>query len=324
MSLQIIKQGLLDTMQDGGRFGHQHLGIGPSGAMDLLAARLANILVHNEMHEAVIEMHFPAPSFRMQKTCLCVLTGADFGGMLDEQPIALYAPFIAHADSILSFTKYKTGARCYLAIQGGYAIEEWLNSQSTHLKVNAGGFHGRSLQKNDTLSFKTKQPTTLSIDAQIIQALKNWVTEKYANKKIEITIGQAFANLNEDAKVKLRNGEFAISSQSDRMGFRLIGETIPIAQQTEMLSTAVTRGTIQLLPSGQLIVLMADHQTTGGYPIVAHVASAAIHRFAQKKINENLCFEIITLENAQQLYLQQEKEMLEWAEKLKIHYKKFW
>ncbi len=315
MSLQIIKQGLLDTVQDIGRFGYQHLGIGPSGAMDLFAAKLANLLVHNEMHEAVIEMHFPAPNFLIQQTCLLAITGADFGAILDEQPIALCEPFLAQAGSILSFTRYKSGARAYLATRGGYLIEEWLNSKSTALKVNVGGYQGRQFMKNDIVSFQAKQPTTLSIDTQTNQELKKWVAEKYEEKKIAIIEGQAFAHLNEDAKVKLLNGEFLISAQSDRMGFRLVGESITTAQQTEMLSTAVTKGTIQLLPSGQLIVLMADHQTTGGYPIVAHVASAAMHRLAQKRINENFCFEMISVATAQQLYLQQENELMWWKEK---------
>ncbi len=315
MSLQIIKQGLLDTVQDIGRFGHQHVGIGPSGAMDLFAAKLANLLIHNEMHEAVVEMHFPAPHFLIQQTCLLAITGADFGAMLNEQPIALYEPFVAQAGSTLSFTKYKTGARCYLAIHNGYHIEEWLNSKSTALKVSVGGYQGRQLMKNDIVSFQAKQPTTLSIDAQTNQELKHWVAEKYAEKRIAIIEGQSFAHLNEDAKMKLLNGELLISAQSDRMGFLLVGESITTTPQTEMLSTAVTKGTIQLLPSGQLIVLMADHQTTGGYPMIAHVASAAMHLLAQKRINENFCFEMISVAKAQQFYLQQENELMRWKEK---------
>jgi antagonist of KipI len=317
MSLQIIKQGMLDTVQDVGRFGHQHLGIGPNGAMDSLAARIANMLVNNEMHEAVIEMHFPASTFLIQQRCLLALAGADFGVMLNEKPIALHEPFIADAGSILSFSKYNTGARCYLAIHRGLEIEAWLNSKSTHLKAHVGGFNGRALMKDDMIPFNIKYASTLSIDKQTVDELKNWVTKKYVNNKIEIIEGTAFTDLQEEAKAQFLQNEFLLTPQSDRMGFRLNSEPLNCTQKDEMLSTGVTKGTIQLLPNGQLIVLMADHQTTGGYPMIAHVASIALHRMAQKRINEKISFEMVTLEKAQALYLQQKKEMMEWERKIK-------
>ena len=135
MSIRIVKQGLFDTIQDAGRYGYQHLGINPGGAMDIIAASLANILVGNEYNEAVIEMHYPAPTIYFEKAAVIALSGADFLAKINGKDVPINTTIIVAAKSTLSFDKYLTGARLYFAIQGGFSIEPWLDSYSTNIKA---------------------------------------------------------------------------------------------------------------------------------------------------------------------------------------------
>ena len=149
MNLRIIKGGVLDTVQDLGRYGCQHLGINPTGAMDKVAAQLANILVGNDPVEPVIEMHFPASEFFFEQPALIAITGADFSAHVNGEPIETMHPVLLSKYSILQFHAMSKGARAYLSVFGGLSIEPWLESRSTHLRAGIGGYKGRSLQKDD-------------------------------------------------------------------------------------------------------------------------------------------------------------------------------
>src|SRR5262245_9946876 len=157
MSLKILKSGVFDSIQDLGRNGYQHLGINPGGAMDRVAARVANFLAGNDGNEAAIEMYFPASSILFEEDALIALAGADFTPTLNDQEIPLNASVLVKKSSVLQFPEYGSGARVYLAARGGFEIQKWLNSYSTNLKAKAGGFNGRSLLKNDELHFRKKR-----------------------------------------------------------------------------------------------------------------------------------------------------------------------
>ena len=153
MGITIIKAGIADTICDSGRFGYQHLGIPPGGAMDPIAFCVANALVGNDSNEGVIEMHYPASTIQFNTHSLIALTGANFGATIDGIAIPLHQPILIPANSILAFNKNISGARVYLSVAGGFVAEKWLGSYSTQLLVNKGGFHGRSLKKNDCIAF---------------------------------------------------------------------------------------------------------------------------------------------------------------------------
>ena len=154
MSLLITRNGLLDTIQDGGRYGYQHLGINAGGAMDSIAMRVANLLVGNDASEAVIEMHFPAAEILFESTVLIALAGADFLATINGEAVPTLHPVMIREGATLRFTRQESGARIYLAVQGGFVAEEWLHSYCTNLKAKAGGFNGRALQKNDRIQLK--------------------------------------------------------------------------------------------------------------------------------------------------------------------------
>ncbi|MEO7530613.1 MAG: biotin-dependent carboxyltransferase family protein, partial [Sediminibacterium sp.] len=311
MSLRIIKSGLLDTIQDAGRYGYQHLGINPGGVMDTIAMRVANMLVGNDLSEAVIEMHFPAAEIAFEETTLIALAGADLTAAVDEKEIPILHPVIIQKGAVLKFEKKQTSARIYLAVKGGIVCDDWLQSKSTNSKVKAGGYKGRALQKNDRIFFKEKKVHALQgIDntADIFPWYAK-VSELYVSNIFRFIAGNEYWLLNEESKHALVKESFSISRENDRMGYRLSGVGLHLETKKEMISTAVTRGTMQLLPDGQMIILMADHQTTGGYPRVGHIISADISSLAQMQAGEKFSLHQVTLADAEEILSVQEMNL---------------
>jgi antagonist of KipI len=326
MSIRIIKQGLFDTVQDLGRYGYQHLGINAGGAMDTVAASLANMLVGNETTEAVIEMHFPGPVIYFDKAAVIALTGADFSPSINNTIVPLNTTLIVAASSTLLFKKYVRGARIYLSVQGGFSIEPWLNSYSTNTKAAAGGFHGRGFKKNDVLHCKAEQLAYENLPAlSVIQTSVSVTTEHLYNTTniIRCITGKDFEALTNESRESFVNPSFNITMQSDRMGYRLQGNKLECTNKTERISAAVTRGSIQLLPHGQLIVLMADHQTTGGYPVIAHVVSADISTLAQMQPGSLLQFQLVDIATAEELYMQQQQYLQQIAQHCNLQLTQF-
>ncbi len=314
MNLRIIKGGVLDTVQDMGRTGWQHQGINPGGAMDKLSAQVANILVGNDRNEAVIEIHFPASSFFFEQPTLISLCGADFSASINGDEVPLLHPILVSKYSILQFHESVAGARVYLAVHGGLNLSKWLNSYSTNIKAAAGGHQGRALQKDDEIGFRLSKDFCPFINKQEFIVLpwkagNTWTGENPG--EIFVLPGNEWAWLTEESKEKINDQLFVITIQSDRMGYQLSGDPLSVTNSEEVVSSGVNFGTIQILPDGQLIVLMADHQTTGGYPKIGHVISAHHHALAQMKPGNTIHFRITDLQTAEELFLKQEQHLLQ-------------
>jgi antagonist of KipI len=312
MSLRLIKAGILDTIQDLGRFGYQHLGINPGGAMDRPAAQIANLLVGNDINEAVIELHFPAAEFFFEQPALIAVSGADFSVNLNAEEIPRLQPVLVSKYSILQFYGLRAGARAYLAIHGGLNISKWLNSYSTNIKAAMGGYKGRALQKGDEISISCANGLTQVLGKKEFHVFpwKASLVEQHANE-ILVLPGNEWDELTGKSKQRLLEKPFVISNQSDRMGYRLQGKPLSMKTNEEMVSSAVCFGTVQLLPDGQLIVLMADHQTTGGYPRAMHVITAHHSRLAQMKAGDTLQFKMTDAATAGKLLKQQQQHLLQ-------------
>jgi antagonist of KipI len=308
MSLRITKAGVLDTVQDNGRHGFAHLGINPGGAMDLFSYRLSNALLGNNLNAPCLELHYPAAQVLFQEAAIICLSGADFTPFINKQPVPLYHPIYVPQGSLLQFTACCSGARAYLAFAQRFVLQAWLNSYSTNLKAGGGGFKGRALKTGDVLCFQ--KPLQLKQLMQEVTVLP-WTSQQTIKHTTEIQfiIGNEWNQLTEEAQLEMQSQYFQITIDADRMGYRLAGARLSFKEQKEMLSSGVSFGTVQLLPNGQLIVLMADHQTTGGYPRIAQVIAAHLPLLAQKKPNDVLNFvltDLATAENkivAQQVYL---------------------
>jgi len=305
MSLFFRKEGILTTVQDLGRNGFRRFGINPNGVMDKTAARLINVLLGNFENEAVLETHFPAPEILFRENTVFALGGAEFGAKLNGEKIESWKPFFAANGSVLKFAEKVSGNRAYLSVKGGFKLEKWLGSASTNLAAEIGGFSGRKLRRNDELFFN-------EIDKKILTNCKvsNSLIPAYSGfPSIRVVAGAEFELLTAFAEQSFLHQNFTVSQNSNRMGFRLGGEPLFLLDKKELVSSAVNFGTIQLLPDGQLIILMADHQTSGGYPRIAHIIEADLPQLAQLGANDKLAFHLISLEEAEDISLKFEKDL---------------
>ncbi len=309
--MKIIKAGILDTIQDAGRYGQQHLGINPTGAMDRYSMQVANMLAGNSAGEAVIEMHFPAAVFMFTQPALIALSGADLNPSINGEPVPHGHAIAVVKNDVLQFHKPLKGARTYLAVRGGMAVDKWMNSYSTHLKAGAGGYKGRSLRKEDEIIMKGSFPYLPGKKNFTIlpwQADTKWEEE---NNEILVLPGNEWERLTTESKENFILSSFVITQQSDRMGYRVNNIPLHSIDQEEVVSSAVNFGTIQLLPDGGLIILMADHQTTGGYPRLAHVISAHHSKLAQLKGGDKIRFYFTDQPAAEELWIKQQQHLLQ-------------
>ena len=308
MSLLFAKSGILTTVQDLGRGRYRRFGINPNGVMDRCGARLINILLGNDENEAVVEMHFPAAQIVFESDAIFALGGADFGAELDGEPVDNWRPNFAGKNSTLKFTRKNSGHRAYLAVSGGFKLDQWLGSSSTNLTANIGGMDGRKLIAGDLLELR--QPAMKpDRDVSRVQVSPSLLPYYSRFPTVRIIAGAEYELLSEVGRELLTGQDLSITNASDRMGFRLAGEPISLNEPLELLSSAVDFGTIQLLPDGQLIVLMADHQTTGGYPRIAHVVSQDLPLMAQLGPGDKVGFHLIEHGEAEQLALDFEREL---------------
>lgn len=330
MGIQVIKQGIADSLQDLGRKGYQHLGINPGGVMDEVACRVAGMLVGNDPSEAVVELHFPAGTFLFQEEVLIALSGADFGARINQTEIPLNTPVWVGKNSVLSFQEPVQGRWCYLAVRGGFSIPKWLGSYGTHLKAKAGGYNGRYLKRQDEIPLSLGPRPSPRLGNKDCKALpwKADVRELYMpGGKIRILEGKEFRWLNAPSRQLFLSLPFTVTLKSDRMGYRLKGPFMKSSTMTQLVSTGLTGGTVQLLPSGELIVLMADHQATGGYPRVAHIISVDLPALAQTSLHSPVHFCLSSGKEAEDLligreaYLEQLREAC--ANRLKKYFEQY-
>lgn len=270
--------------------------------------QLANALLGKELNAPTLEIHFPASQILFEKQTIICISGGDFFPTINGEPVPLHHPIAVNKKSILKFEKLQTGARCYLALLNEMRLEKWMNSYSTNLKAGAGGILGRSLLKNDVILFENGLNISNLLHERGFIVLP-WKASDIVDTRseIEFIIGSEWHWLINDAQELFQEQWFQITNEADRMGFQLAGQVLRTKHNDQLVSSAVCFGTVQLLPNGQLIILMADHQTAGGYPRIAHVISAHLPVLAQKKPNDVVRFKMTSLEEAEKKLLNQKK-----------------
>ncbi|OZM58302.1 hypothetical protein CIB95_01650 [Lottiidibacillus patelloidae] len=318
MSIEVITPGIYTTVQDLGRTGYQHIGVSPSGAFDTFAHRIANILVGNDESCATLEVTITGPTLKFNSQMNIALTGANLSPKLNGIEIENWRRYLVNEGDILRFAKLKSGCRAYLAVSGGIAGEKWLGSTSTYLQENVGGYKGRLLQKKDVLHVNQSTRT----DNEEITKWKvsqQFLNHYYQKTPIRVLKGRHYDQFSEEELKKFMTNRYHVNASSNRMGYRLDGETIHRLVEQELVSEGVSNGTVQIPADGKPIVLMNDRQTIGGYPKIAQVISADLIKLAQYKPGEDLSFRFVSLQEAQNAYLMLEKELniLKAAVKLK-------
>ncbi|MDQ6918128.1 MAG: biotin-dependent carboxyltransferase family protein [Candidatus Dormibacteraeota bacterium] len=293
--LQVEKPGLLTTVQDLGRPGHRKFGVPPSGAMDRFALAAANRLVGNPEGAAGLECALTGPVLLALQPCLVAVTGADFTPAVNGAEVPLWTGVYLAAGERLSFAARRLGARCYIAVAGGLAGSRWLGSLSTYLLVEKGGFDGRTLEAGDALSIASPPPRPLIAGRHLSRRLLPGYSREPALAAVP---GPHHRRLNRASRTALLKGTFTVSRDADRMGYRLEGTPLELSGQ-ELLSIGLTMGAVQLPIGGQPILLMADHQTAGGYPVILGVTRAALPLAAQLVPGDRLTFREVTIADAQ-------------------------
>ena len=298
MSIKIIKKGLADSIQDNGRYGYQHLGIPPAGCMDIFSAWLANKIIGNNLYDAVFEFHFPSSQIIFEKEYTICITGANFVPVINDKSVELNTPINVHANDKLTMLQPIEGRTSYMAVCGNLNNHVWLGSQSYSIQ---------SILNEDLFEFQTKKEINKEATVAkksdfklLIETIQKWVFDYHT--PIHIIPGAAWSHLNEASVIAILNNSFTVTSQANRMGFQLAGTKLSLTIPNNFLSSGVTRGTLQLLPSGEIIVLMADHQTIGGYANLGQIILVDLPRFAQLKTGQSFHFALTNLDNANQLY----------------------
>jgi biotin-dependent carboxylase-like uncharacterized protein len=317
MTITVVKPGLLSSFQDLGRLGYQHQGIPAAGAMDTRSHRLASLLVGNDpARTASLEITLTGPSLRFDTAACFALCGANLGARLNGKPVANNRPLLARSGDMLSFggatgaagpnaTAPPPGLRAYLAIHGGYALAAVMQSESTYLRSGFGGYHGRALAKGDAIALRSRlDPATLdAVEAALwdVRVYLPAAIGQAPRDTVRALPGRQWDAFTQAAHADFVSAAFTVTPQSERMGYRLQGPALDMAVARQMLSEATCFGTVQVPADGAPIVLMADRQTTGGYPKIAQVASVDLPVLAQTPPGAAIRFQMITLEEAQRL-----------------------
>lgn len=286
---------MLTTVQDSGRIGYQQYGMPVGGPMDELSYRLANLLVGNPEGAACLEATIAGPEIMFEKEVWVAISGADMQPQINGKGIRNNKAYLMKRGSILSLGFANLGCRSYIAFSGGIDVPVVMGSRSTYLTGKTGGFRGRALMEGDKLMLGEEEakPLTGNLPPEIAQL-------PFATGPIRILPGPETGSLGLEALKSLLNSTFAISMNSNRMGYRLEGAVVkPEPESSNIISAPVTMGTIQAPAGGEPIILMADRQTTGGYPRIAVVASIDLPRLGQLQPGDKITFEEISLEDAQ-------------------------
>lgn len=318
MDVEILHAGMFTTVQDLGRFHYQQYGVPVGGAMDKNALRMINMLVGNEENEAGLEITIMGPKLLIKKTTLLAIGGADMEPLLNGERIPLWRPILAEEGSMLCLGKAKSGCRAYVTFAGGINIDRTMGSKSTYIRAALGGIEGRMLKKGDYFQIGTGAEVgsrfirNLQEEERIKTkwAICNNTLPKYKKQPIlRVITDFEYDQFTEESIKSFFSKEYKVSNYADRMGYRLDGDVLNRVEEIEILSSPVTFGTIQVPNGGQPIILMADRQTTGGYPRIGNVVSVDLPLLAQLKPGDYVTFEKITMEEAAQLYIKQETSM---------------
>jgi biotin-dependent carboxylase-like uncharacterized protein len=294
--ITVLRPGLFTTIQDQGRWGWQTLGVPVSGAMDVAAHEAANALVGNAPDAATLEATLLGPELRLEADATVAVTGADLSASIDGADLSPGAPVRCRAGSVIRFGQRRHGARAYLAFDGGIDTPPVLGSRSTHARSGLGGVGGRAVGGGDRIPLGAPGHATPAIWSRLKEARLR--SEVAGGARLRVLPGPQDDGFPPEAIDLLQRTRYLVSPQSDRMGYRLSGAPIPRLAAGEMISDAAFTGAIQVPPSGDPILLMADRQTTGGYPQIATVITADLPRAAQLAPGDWVEFECCTRREA--------------------------
>lgn len=296
-TLEVLEPGTLTTIQDGGRHGWARYGIPPSGPMDPAAMAIANRLVGNPVGAAALEITLTGPVLRAHGDLLMAVCGAEFDVWVERLKVPLWCSVFVRDGYVIKFSTRHSGMRAYLAVAGGIQVPTFLGSAATYLPAGFGGLNGRALNTGDHL------PIGGSLAEDLIRrAGYRWAVDKRPAYRTAPTLhvvpGPQADFFKPEARARFFEACYKVTAQSDRMGIRLSGPAVIQQLSASMPSDGVVAGCIQIPPDGQPIIMMMDHQTTGGYPKIATVIQPDLPLIAQCLPGEEIRFCPITWQQA--------------------------
>ncbi|WP_159565190.1 biotin-dependent carboxyltransferase family protein [Budvicia diplopodorum] len=324
--IHIVRAGRLNSVQDSGRRGYRHFGVCQSGALDRMALAIANLLVGNPRDSAAIEFILGPCEMTFASDYRIALTGANFEATLDNVALLPWWSVQVKAGQTLKLNAPRHGMRAYLAVSGGIDSAVQLASRATDMQAKFGGHQGRALSDGDSLCVGELKPSITAL----MRAAPFGVRPPYWYEcgdvdgiRVRVVPGPEYSLFTPEAQQTFWNSSWVLTPQSNRMGFRLNGPVLNLKQECELLSHGVLPGVIQVPPAGQPIVLMADAQTTGGYPKIGVVIDADLARLAQLRFNRTVRFVQCDVAQAHEelrrndSYLQQVEMAMRWLPKVK-------
>ncbi|MEE9365776.1 MAG: biotin-dependent carboxyltransferase family protein [Dehalococcoidales bacterium] len=301
---EVIQPGPLTTVQDLGRFGYQQYGVPTSGALDSYAFRIGNLLVGNREGAASLEITLFGCQLRALQDTKVAITGANLAATINGEPAPAWESRLIKSGDVISFSRLDSGCRACLAIAGGIDVPEVMKSASTYIKAVIGGLSGRPLRSGDTLKAheSTASAPVTRLPSEYMPAYESRVT-------LRVILGPQDDCFTEEGIHTLLSSEYTVSTQADRMGYRLEGPRIEHRGDADIISDGIPLGAVQVPGDGLPIILLADRQTTGGYSKIATAISIDIPKVAQAKPGDKIKFTPVTEEQAVALLKKYEQQM---------------
>jgi antagonist of KipI len=296
--MEIKAAGPLTTIQDLGRFGFGRYGVAPSGALDNVAMRIANLLVDNPEEEAVLEITLPGFTATVLADAVIAVTGADLGWHRNDQPLGMWQSHRFYKGDSIAFRELNCGCRAYLSVGGGWEVPDIMGSKSTNLSSGFGGLDGRPLQKGDVLWSASSQyylgAGRRKFDLNAVPAYRGFW-------ELRVVLGPQDDHFSAAAQDLFLNADYRVSAHSDRTGIRLLGAPISAekGRAESILSEGVVAGTIQIPGDGQPIILLGE-TVSGGYRKIATVITADLHLLGQVLPDDHIRFQAVTMREARQ------------------------
>ena len=281
-NILILSDSIQTSVQDLGRKGFRSFGVPISGAMDKYSAILANKLLNNDEDLPVLEITMTGPRILFEDHTVFVLTGADLSPELNGEPIQMNHTYSVSTSDVLSFGKMNMGVRAYLGVKGGFLTPKVLGSYSMYDGITATS----KVKKGDRLRIASYKP-----DLDVTSAKIKVKSSHFKTKKLEVTKGPEYNRLTKEQRDKLFSMVFKIDPLCNRMGYQLKNK-FPALKNNEIITSITIPGTVQITPSGKLIVMMRDCPTTGGYARILQLTDMAINQLAQKKENDRFKFDL--------------------------------
>ena len=305
--LEVMAPGLAATIQDRGRFGHQHVGVPVSGPLDPISFRLANLLVGNPENRGALEIRLLGPTLRVEAGCVRVaLSGTSTPLEIlgaDARMVPSWRSVVLPLGSVFRIGAMKDASVCYLAVEGGFDVPHVLGSQSTFARGALGGFHGRALEQGDRVP--------LGLDAPALRREVRLAPppELDADAPIRVVLGPQNDYFDAASIDLFQESAYTISRNADRMGMRLEGPALTHSKGYNISSDGITTGAIQVPGNGLPIIMVNDRQTSGGYPKIANVSSVDLPRLGRMKPLSRVRFQAISVAEAEQLKCDRKEEI---------------